>query len=656
MHDSGRSSTGRSIDTDRGTGTGVVIARQIRFRLHVASANVRMLDCTPLTIPMTTSQPFNTKSTIDECADLATSNVSPVPVPVPVPVRACSPVVPRSLVPATTTTPSSSSTHFDSTVADLQSVSTLSHPVANSVVSVLFHSDSSVLDTDPAFGAEGDTDVPLSVPQCVLLPVPQSVPQSLPLPVRQSVPLPAPQSAPPPVHLCVPQSVPLSAYYNELCLQMESVIISTTFMIPSTSATTSISQKKNKVANKKVTHENSKINFSVGDVNVTECLVTYDGKISEKMSKNSGGEEHNDNDNDDDDDDEFYGEDDHSSDDGDNDDSYDSRNNNTNTNENKFGKTNKNEREIKNENGDEDLAAEIKGTKGKHSYTPPHLSTSISQPNKYLSPVTAKCIFHEKDRILIKSEPFLSFQNISEKSDDTDNNTQGSKTLISAPHIDIVFVFLSGMSSTEYQSHNHAMSNTNRNSILKQKNDDEYDCNDFDGDTYTKFTNSISSCSPSVLIQINLEPLILSVQIGNVLKWKSIFDDIMSTIPPAKSHTKMSLTLNVPVCDLYVHCDPVFSLLSDSDKKIDFSKAMTGNQEQRNKIDKKDEDDSSDNYQKKERNNMHKNTQEGSSSSSIEQLIEALNLKTWGKRLFSFLLLFLVKSLYIFLCSDFLSF
>ena len=85
-------------------------------------------------------------------------------------------------------------------------------------------------------------------------------------------------------------------------------------------------------------------------------------------------------------------------------------------------------------------------------------------------------------------------------------------------------------------------------------------------------------------------------------------------------------------------------------------KAMTGNQEQRNKIDKKDEDDSSDNYQKKERDNIHKNTQEGSSSSSIEQLIEALNLKTWGKRLFSFLLLFLLKSLYTFLCSDFLFF
>jgi hypothetical protein len=57
--------------------------------------------------------------------------------------------------------------------------------------------------------------------------------------------------------------------------------------------------------------------------------------------------------------------------------------------------------------------------------------------------------------------------------------------------------------------------------------------------------------NPGVSLVVNLEPLIISVHLSLILRWKSIFDHIMSTLPPANSHTKMSMVC-IHIC-IYIY-------------------------------------------------------------------------------------------------------
>ena len=167
---------------------------------------------------------------------------------------------------------------------------------------------------------------------------------------------------------------------------------------------------------------------------------------------------------------------------------------------------------------------------GRDSSDGPKVSLSAGVVNVTENTVTLSYSHQAREiqRVVENSVPFISFQNTSDKHDDNIENDPYSKTLISAPHVEGSFQF-----STS--AHPVAISTSP-----------------------TNLTHSATLHSPSFSLDLNLEPMVLSVRLCNVQRWKNVLDDIMGTLPPTKSHTKLSLMVNVPVFDMYLHCDSHF--------------------------------------------------------------------------------------------------
>lgn len=153
------------------------------------------------------------------------------------------------------------------------------------------------------------------------------------------------------------------------------------------------------------------------------------------------------------------------------------------------------------------------------------------------------CDTREENRIVLSSLSFLSFQTLVDEPGDGEDGVSGAqtssraRTLISAPHVEGTFKFCP---ATHIPSACARTLNSNGSRIGT--------------DTLPITTRS----QPTIALDIRLEPLVLSVRHRTVHRWKSILDDVMGTLPPTKSHTKMTLQLNVPVVDLFIHCDPHF--------------------------------------------------------------------------------------------------
>ena len=159
------------------------------------------------------------------------------------------------------------------------------------------------------------------------------------------------------------------------------------------------------------------------------------------------------------------------------------------------------------------------------------------------------CDTREENRIVLSSLSFLSFQTLVDEPGDGEDGVSGAqtssraRTLISAPHVEGTFKFCPA-------THIPLACARTLNSKGSMTG----------ADTLPITTRS----QPTIALDIRLEPLVLSVRHRTVHRWKSILDDVMGTLPPTKSHTKMTLQLNVPVVDLFVHCDPHFYPLMDT--------------------------------------------------------------------------------------------
>ena len=206
------------------------------------------------------------------------------------------------------------------------------------------------------------------------------------------------------------------------------------------------------------------------------------------------------------------------------------------------------------------------------------------------------CDKREENRIVLRSLSFLSFQTLVDEPGDGEDGVSGAqttsraRTLISAPHVEGTFKFCPAT---------HTPSACARTLNSKGSR--------IGADTLPITTRS----QPSIALDIRLEPLVLSVRHRTVHRWKSILDDVMGTLPPTKSHTKMTLQLNVPVVDLFVHCDPHFYPSMDT---------CTSQYNMSN-----------DSYKGSESSvGQGIGTEEGVIS-GIEELLAALNISPWSK-------------------------
>ena len=151
----------------------------------------------------------------------------------------------------------------------------------------------------------------------------------------------------------------------------------------------------------------------------------------------------------------------------------------------------------------------------------------------------------EENRTVISTLSFLSFQTLGDEHGEGQDGVSGmqtssrARTLISAPHVEGTFKFCPATHTTSVSASIGAL--PSRSSSAGS-----------DGLPAT------ARGQPTIALDIHLEPLVLSIRQRTVLRWKAILDDVMGTLPPTKSHTKMTLQLNAPVVDLYVHCDPYF--------------------------------------------------------------------------------------------------
>jgi hypothetical protein len=151
----------------------------------------------------------------------------------------------------------------------------------------------------------------------------------------------------------------------------------------------------------------------------------------------------------------------------------------------------------------------------------------------------------EENRTVISTLSFLSFQTMADEHGEGQDvvsmaqTSSRARTLISAPHVEGTFKFCPATHTSPASACVGAL--PSRSSSAGS-----------DGPPVTV------RGQPTIALDIHLEPLVLSVRQRTVLRWKAIIDDVMGTLPPTKSHTKMTLQLNAPVVDLYVHCDPYF--------------------------------------------------------------------------------------------------
>lgn len=154
-------------------------------------------------------------------------------------------------------------------------------------------------------------------------------------------------------------------------------------------------------------------------------------------------------------------------------------------------------------------------------------------------------LFDIDNRQVIQTTPFLSFQSISDKYPEN-NSKNNHRTVISSPHMDIIITFPPPISICPSPSY------TSQPGVLIHPQP------------------RVLPPVPGVSFVVNLEPLIISVHLGNILRWKSIFDHIVSTLPPANSHTKMSMVLVIPYVDVYAHCDNS-NIQPERDKSTDLN-------------------------------------------------------------------------------------
>ena len=161
----------------------------------------------------------------------------------------------------------------------------------------------------------------------------------------------------------------------------------------------------------------------------------------------------------------------------------------------------------------------------------------------------------EENRTVISTLSFLSFQTLADEHREDQDGVSGvqtsslARTLISAPHVEGTFKFCPAT---------HTSSASASVGVLPSRSSSAGS----DGLPVT------ARGQPTIALDIHLEPLVLSVRQRTVLRWKAILDDVMGTLPPTKSHTKMTLQLNAPVVDLFVHCDPYFCSSFDTNASL----------------------------------------------------------------------------------------
>jgi hypothetical protein len=160
----------------------------------------------------------------------------------------------------------------------------------------------------------------------------------------------------------------------------------------------------------------------------------------------------------------------------------------------------------------------------------------------------------EENRTVISTLSFLSFQTLADEHGEGQDSASGvqtsrARTLISAPHVEGTFKFCPAT---------HTSSASAGVGVLPSRSSSTGS----DGPPVT------ARGQPTIALDIHVEPLVLSVRQRTVLRWKAILDDVMGTLPPTKSHTKMTLQLNAPVVDLYVHCDPYFYTSIDTNASL----------------------------------------------------------------------------------------
>jgi hypothetical protein len=159
---------------------------------------------------------------------------------------------------------------------------------------------------------------------------------------------------------------------------------------------------------------------------------------------------------------------------------------------------------------------------------------TLSDPLLSLTPLyTSRPLFNIDDRRVIQTIPFLSFQSISDKY--PENHSKSThRTVIFSPHMDIIITFPPPISPPPSTSYTSQAGFSPQMDVPQPR---------------------VLPPIPGVSLVVNLEPLIISVHLSLILRWKVIFDRIMSTLPPANSHTKMSMVLVISSVDIYAHCD-----------------------------------------------------------------------------------------------------